>query len=310
MTALVIGVDGGGSATRVVLADEQGATLASADGAGSAVHPGDEARSADIIGGLVREALARYEGGGATARVLCAGVAGVGREGPRQALRRALVERELADEVLVRPDAGVAFTDAFADGAGILLIAGTGSIALGRGPTGAEARCGGWGPVIGDEGSGAWIGRRVLSAVTAALDGREPDTALVGAVLTALELTDPTHIIDWAATATPAALAALAPLCAGVAEGGDRRASSLLSLAAEELALHVRTLARDLFHEERASFPLALAGGLLAPGSSLRRRVEHRVKSAAAGADVRSEPVVPVRGAVREALRALAGAAS
>jgi glucosamine kinase len=89
------------------------------------------------------------------------------------------------------------------------------------------------------------------------------------------------------------------------AEAGDLRANALLSIAVEELVLHVRTLGRQLFVDERALIPVALAGGLLTRGSPLRRRLEHRIKTAVPGAHVRAEPVVPVRGAVRGALRFL-----
>jgi glucosamine kinase len=216
-----------------------------------------------------------------------------------------LASRELAEEIVVHADATVALDDAFADGAGILLIAGTGSVAFGRGPTGSFARCGGWGPAFGDEGSGAWIGRRALSIVTAAADGREPETALTGAILTAAELNDVADLIPWAAGATPAKLATLAPVVMSVADAGDLRAYAVLTLATEELVLHARTLARKLFGDERATAPLALAGGLLAKGSTMRKRVEHRLKSAVPGAQVRAEEVVPARGAVRGALRFL-----
>ncbi len=305
MSTIVIGIDGGGSRTRVIVADENGHQVGSADGSGSAVRPGEAERSAQVMERLVHDALASCAMTHVTPKVLCVGAAGVGREGERQALWQALAARELAEEVVVHADAAVALDDAFGDGAGILLISGTGSVAFGRGPTGEFGRCGGWGPVCGDEGSGAWIGRRALSIVTAATDGREPDTALVGAILTAAEIDHADALIAWAATATPSQLAELAPVVVSVGDAGDLRANSLLSLAAEELAIHVRTLARRLFGEERAACPVALAGGLLGPGTSLRRRVEHRLKSAVPGAQIRAEEVVPVRGAVRGALRFL-----
>jgi glucosamine kinase len=305
MTSIVIGVDGGGSKTRVIVADEQGVQLGSAEGAGCAVRPGEADRSGEMIAELCRDALASCAMTHVTPKVLCVGVAGVGREGERQALWQDLVSRELAEEVVVHADAAVALDDAFGDGAGILLIAGTGSVAFGRGPTGTQERCGGWGPVCGDEGSGAWIGRRALSVVTASVDGREPETALVGAILTAAEIQDARQLIPWAASASPATLATLAPVVVAVAEAGDLRANALLSLASEELTLHVRTLARKLFGDERAACPVALGGGLLAPGAPLRKRVEHRLKSAVPGAQMRAEEVVPVRGAIRGALRFL-----
>jgi glucosamine kinase len=90
------------------------------------------------------------------------------------------------------------------------------------------------------------------------------------------------------------------------ADSGDRRADTLLAMAAEELVLHVRTLARALFLDERAAVPVALAGGLLARGSALRRRVEQRMKSAVPGAQLRTQAVDPARGAVKGALKLLA----
>ena len=305
MISIVIGVDGGGSKTRVVVADEQGTQLGSAEGVGSAVRPGEAEHSADVIATICREALASCSMTHVSPKVMCVGVAGVGRDVEREALWQALVSRELAEEVVVHADASVALDDAFGDGPGILLIAGTGSVAFGRAPTGTSGRCGGWGPVCGDEGGGAWIGRRALSVVTAAVDGREPETALVGAILTAAEVDDARQLIPWAASAPPATLATLAPIVATVADAGDLRANAILSLAAEELSLHVRTLARQLFGDERAACPVALGGGLLAPGMPLRKRVEHRLKSSVPGAQVRAEEVVPVRGAVRGALRFL-----
>ena len=118
-------------------------------------------------------------------------------------------------------------------------------------------------------------------------------------------MNDVSDLVGWAASATPAKLATLAPVVMSVADAGDLRANALVTLAVEELMLHLRTLARQLFVDERASVPVALAGGLLARGTTLRKRLEHRLKSAVPGAHVRADEVVPVRGAVRGALRFL-----
>jgi glucosamine kinase len=303
MIGLVIGVDAGGSRTRVAVADANGETIATSEREGGAVKPGEIERSASIIAAAVRDALITLDPTLGAPRALCAGVAGVGRESERRALSEALLNESLADDVLVMTDAEIAMADAFGDEAGIVLIAGTGSIAHGRGPTGILERVGGWGPNIGDEGGGFWIARRALSIVTAATDGREPETSLVGAILTAAELDQVESLISWASTATVSQMASLAPVVVASAEAGDLRANALLGLAAEELVLHLRTLARSLFEDERAAVHIALGGGLLEPGSALRRRVEHRLKSAVPGGKVHAAPIVAVRGAVRRALQ-------
>ena len=106
-----------------------------------------------------------------------------------------------------------------------------------------------------------------------------------------------------ASAASPADLGKLAPVVLEVAATGDLRANSLVTLAVEELSRHVRTLARKLFSDERAAFRLALHGGLIAPKSLLRRRLEQRLKSIAPGATVLTERVMPERGAVKFAMR-------
>ncbi|NUS48058.1 MAG: hypothetical protein HOQ15_10745, partial [Gemmatimonadaceae bacterium] len=283
----------------------QGTALGEVVGPASGVKPGRADASADVIAASVRDALASCEMTHVVPKVLCIGVAGVGRDSERQALWQALAGRELAEEVVVHPDYSIALDDAFGDGAGILLISGTGSVAFGRGPSGTIARCGGWGAAIGDEGSGAWVGRRALSVVTAAADGREPETALMGAVLTAAQVNEPLELIAWAAQATPAQLATLAPVVSSVADAGDLRANALISLAVEELVLHVRSLARQLFGDERAAMPVAFSGGMLTRGTTLRKRLEQRLRSAVPGAQVQAAEVDAARGAVRGALRFL-----
>lgn len=304
MTEVVIGVDGGGTRTRVVVADLTGQALSSAEAGPSAVRSGRAAESAAVIASAVHEAL-NARGADVTPRALCVGVAGVGREDERSALHRELDRLALADEVIIAADAMIGLADAFGDGPGVLVVAGTGSIGYGRGPTGAFARCGGWGPVCGDEGSGAWLGRRALSVVTASHDGREPETALTASLLQALKLEKVADLIPWAAAATPADLASLCPAIFTAALTGDLRANSLVTLAAEELVLHARMLARQLFVDERASVPLALGGGLLSPGSLLRKRLLGRARTAVPGAVLHEAEVVPTRGAVWLARRAL-----
>jgi len=304
MSEIVIGVDGGGSKTRVMVGTADGEELATVDGPGSAVSPGLAAHSADVIADLVTRALGEVAQPGAVfPRVLYCGVAGTGREDQRRALHEALDEKELAEEVVIDSDGLVALYDAFEDREGILLVAGTGSIAYGRSPSGTLVRCGGWGPAFGDEGSGGWIGRRALSIVAASSDGREPATALLFPILAATQCEDVHDLIPWAAAADARAFASLVPAVLTTAASGDPRASALVTLAAEELVLHIRALARQLFGDERAAVSVALSGGLMRRGSLLRKRLEQRLRSAVPGAQLRAEDVLPARGALRAAAR-------
>src|SRR3954468_4000885 len=304
MSEIVIGVDGGGSKTRVLVATAEGEVLASAEGPKSAVTPGEAERSAEVIAELVTRALSEIALPGAVLpRVLYCGVAGTGRDEERRALHAALDAKELAEEVVIDSDGLIAMYDAFDDRSGILLVVGTGSIAYGRSPAGEIVRCGGWGPAFGDEGSGGWIGRKALGIVAASSDGREPPTALLFPILAATQCEDVQDLIPWAAAADARAFATLAPVVFTTATAGDPRANALVALAAEELVLHIRALARQLFTDERAAVAVALSGGLMERGSPLRKRLEQRLKSAVPGAQLRSEEVLPARGALRAAAR-------
>ncbi|MEA2705250.1 MAG: glucosamine kinase [Gemmatimonadaceae bacterium] len=304
MSEIVIGVDGGGSKTRVLVGTAEGEVLATVDGAKSAVSPGQAERSADVIADLVTRALSEIaQPGTVFPRVLYCGVAGTGRDEERRALHDALDAKELAEEVVIDSDGLIAMYDAFDDRAGILLVVGTGSIAYGRSPAGEIVRCGGWGPAFGDEGSGGWIGRRALGIVAASSDGREPATALLFPILAATQCEDVEDLIPWAAAADARSFATLAPVVFSTAAAGDQRANALITLAAEELVLHIRALARQLFTDERAAVAVALSGGLMDRGSPLRKRLEQRLRSAVPGANLRAEEVLPARGALRAAAR-------
>ncbi|MGI8766473.1 MAG: BadF/BadG/BcrA/BcrD ATPase family protein [Gemmatimonadaceae bacterium] len=268
--------------------------------------PGNAGHSAMVMAGLVGSAPASAEQGDRVPRALYAGVAGTGRETEQLELQNALTRRSLADEVVVETDAEIALADAFGESAGIILIAGTGSIAFGRSPAGVIARCGGWGIAFGDEGSGAWIGRRALSVVAAAHDGREPETALTGAILTAAQVNEPEQLIPWAIAADKESFGALAPSVLAMAMQDDVRANSIIDMAVEELVLHIRALGKRLFLDDRAAFDVAFTGGLLGRGSLLRKRLERRLKTAVPGATVNSVEIDAARGAVKLALRSAA----
>ena len=302
MKELIAGVDGGGSKTRLILATETGDELASVEGGRSGMRPGEAKKAGATVAALVSEALSIAGILDAVPTILYGGFAGVGRAEERRDLENELSRLGVADEVVVDSDAAIALVDAFGDGPGIIVIAGTGSIAYARGINGELARCGGWGPVFGDEGSGGWLGRRALGVVAAAADGREPPTALTGGILTAAEVNTPEELIPWAIAASTTAIASLAPVVIATAEAGDPRAHALVSLAVEELVVHARALAQRLFEDERAAIPMAFSGGLLQKGTLLRKQLERRLRSAVPGAQLRSAEIVPARGAVRAAM--------
>src|SRR5262249_17479543 len=163
--------------------------------------------------------------------------------------------------------------------------------------------CGGWGPNCGDEGSGGWIGPRALSGGTPSGGGRGPATKLLGAVAPAGGGHRGGQTLTRGARPPPPPPPPPPPRAAPPppppsADAGDARAEALLSLACEELMLHVRTLARTLFGDERAACPVALTGGLIGPGRPLRKRLEKRLKSAVPGSNLHSAEVVAMRGAV------------
>jgi N-acetylmuramic acid 6-phosphate etherase len=267
----VIGVDGGGTHARAVVVDATGDDLARGEAPGAVVTLQSPADAVAGVSRAVREA-ARNAGVELPGAVLWAGLSGAGHEGARLAALHELAAVGLAERVMVGTDVEAAFHSAFRGGPGILLIAGTGSIAWARSPEGRVVRAGGWGVHIGDEGSGYAVGLGALRAVARAEDGRAESTAMRDAVLGALGLVEPEELIPWAAAATKAEVAALVPVVARIAASGDRAASALLDDAVAELATHLTAvLSRAGSWPGRA--PLVMWGGLIAREGSLRTRL-------------------------------------
>ena len=268
MSPILIGADVGGTKTAVAVV--QGDTVvARADGPGAALRPGRTLQSAATIADVVRRALAGI--GQLRGDVLVVGAAGAGRRAERDELARALRGEVLAERVLVTTDIEIALTAAFGDGPGIVVSAGTGSIAVARDPSGALHRMGGYGWQMGDEGSGYAIGRAALGAVSRARDGRSPETPLQQRLLAVTRSGDFDELVRWATTASPAEVAALAPAVLEVAAAGDVVARGIADYAARELS----QLAICLLPQLAGGEPLrvALAGGLLDADTLLRRMV-------------------------------------
>ncbi len=269
---LLIGADVGGSKTAVGVS-EGADVLVRTDGPGAAVRPGRALASAGMIAEVVRRALAGV--GRLSGDVLLVGAAGAGRDPERSELAKALRGENLAERVVVTTDIELALAGAFERGPGIVVSAGTGSIAVGRDTKGAHRRIGGYGWQMGDEGSGYAIGRAALGAVSRAEDGRSPHTALSDRVLKATRSPDFDSLVRWAASASPSELAGLAPHVLEVAAQGDPLAQGIADYAARELS----QLAICLLPLLQAEPPVgvALTGGLLAEDRPLRRSVLARL---------------------------------
>ncbi|HUR94518.1 MAG TPA: BadF/BadG/BcrA/BcrD ATPase family protein [Gemmatimonadales bacterium] len=297
MTRILIGADVGGSKTAVGVSDGR-AILARAEGAGAALRPGRALASASIISGTVREALAGA--GRLTGDVLYVGAAGAGRAPERAELRKLLRSENLAGTVVVATDIEIALAAAFDESPGIVVSAGTGSVAVGRDRAGAQHRIGGYGWQMGDEGSGYAIGRAALGAVSRAVDGRSPRTALSDRVLTASRCENFDALVRWAAGASPAEVAALAPHVLDVAAHGDPLAQGIADYAARELSQLAICLLPKL--EGGTPVGVAITGGLLSTDGSLRRSVLARLREQPGLAPVEA-PVDAVVGAIRLAAR-------
>jgi len=299
----VVGVDGGGSGCRALILTPEGEERGRAEGPPALVDPSDPGRAAAAIAATVREA-ATHAGFPLPAGALWAGLAGAGRRGEREGVEIALRSLHLAGTVRVGMDVEGAHRDAFAGGPGVLLVVGTGSMAWGRDPDGREVRVGGWGSLLGDEGSGYWLGLGGLRAVARASDGRGPPTVLTDTLLELLGLPAPPALISWSATASKGEVAALAPHVLEAAFSGDRAGAELLKSAVAALLRHLEVV-RTRWPREEEDIPMALAGGLADGIPPFRERLETLMKDV--GGRLAPSPVVPVRGAAHLALELLAG---
>jgi glucosamine kinase len=243
--AYVIGIDGGGTRTTLALARMDGTEIFRRTGPAGLVDPRRPTASAEMLTALVREALAAagIEGPAAS---LCAGLAGVGNAAERSMVENALRREEVAMAVCVRSDGETALHGALGGAAGLLLIAGTGSVAYGRAEDGRVERCGGWGMVVGDEGSGYAMGRAALAAALADADGRGEPTRLRAVLLAALGLSLADAVPPWAGRSEKSEIAALAVHVLRLAEEGDAVALRIARGAAADLAAHARALVQRL----------------------------------------------------------------
>ncbi|MEO5825838.1 MAG: BadF/BadG/BcrA/BcrD ATPase family protein [Gemmatimonadales bacterium] len=283
---IVIGADVGGTSSRVALFRGD-VERARAEGRGGPMRAGSGEALAERLAELARPLLLREDGPRADAFVV--GASGAGRSAEREELRAALERHRLAWKVIVVGDAELARAAAFSGGAGVLVIAGTGSIAISLDNAGTMRRVGGLGWRMGDQGSAYWLALRALEAVGLMHDSIGPPTRLAERLPAAAKVPGVAALVRWSTTASAADVAALAPTVIACADEGDAVATELRSAALEALAALATAAGAG-------PMPVALSGGLLAPGRPLRDRLADALE--AAGVTVIRKAVDPCRGAI------------
>jgi glucosamine kinase len=286
---LLLGLDIGGSTTRARLA-RGGRTVAEAAGASASLAAVGEQAAAAALAAVLDE-LGRPRVDAAVA-----GAAGCDTPEAVAQMRGLLAAALPGAAVDVVHDSRLVLAAAGLD-AGIAVIAGTGSVVYGAAPDGREARAGGWGHLLGDEGSGYWVVREAVRRVLAADDRGEPPGPLALRLLEATGGSDPPALIThFHRHREPARWAALSHAVLEAEPG-------LAASAASELALAATTVARLLGLDG----PVVLAGGLLLGEPALTGALEAALAAALPGATVVRADGEPVAGAVRLAERLAAG---
>lgn len=316
---LHLAIDAGGTSTRCLLADDTRVLARSSTGTVKLMRV-SEANATARLCALLAEvaAVAGVPLSGVTRT--CFGLAGSSSASVRNWATQTIAST-VAGELLLCGDEEIALDAAFAGGPGILLIAGTGSNAIGRSRVGALFTAGGWGPVLGDEGSGYWIG---LEAIRAALRDQDrashdvqnntsPSILLreierywhigsLGDLVALANLRAPSE------TAAPPDFASLAPVVARCAEQGDLLAAGILTRAGEELAGLVALVYRKMIAApsaagatellQGAETPIAFTGGILNHIAPVRKAFLAQLAASVPSARVGESPVDPLDGAL------------
>ncbi|HTV02024.1 MAG TPA: BadF/BadG/BcrA/BcrD ATPase family protein, partial [Luteitalea sp.] len=256
----------------------------------------------EVIDEVLGEAHARPD-------VICLGSAGVDRPEDNVIIQGIMRRIGARARVLITNDALIALVAGAGLAPGIVVIAGTGSIAYGRNDRNEAARAGGWGYILADEGSGFWIGRQALRAVVREHDGRGPATSLTPLVLEFFGVTRPEELVRevYRHYLKPSDIARCASLVERARASGDGVAGHITSVAADELAASVRSVVRQL--ELTDPFPVIMAGGAFHAVPWLQAALRERLADVQPMAAVTLLTTEPALGAVRLALAEAQGGA-
>ena len=303
----VLGLDAGGTKTVCLLADAEGVILSSARRGGANLQASGELEVEKVLHDVMEDALA---GTDIVPAAICLGIAGADRPNDGEMVRGIMRRIGSKARVLVVNDALVALEAGAPGQPGVVIISGTGSIAYGRNARGEAARSGGWGYVLGDEGSGYWIGRAALRAVLREADRRGPRTALTPMLLRHFSVAQAQGLIHevYHGNLKPAAIGALATCVQQAFGEGDEVAVGILHGAARELEASALSVATRLDLAGQ-SFPFILAGGIFRAVPWLEQELSRRLPASVPGSSARLLDREPAEGAVAFALQEARGGA-
>lgn len=300
MTRFYLGVDGGQSSTTTIIADQDGRVVGVGHSGPCNHVSSDEAKEKFLR--VLRECLWQAISSAGLGldpphfRAACLGFSGGAED--KTTYSQEVVS---SDYLKVTHDAEIALIGATEGKPGIVVIAGTGSIAFGRNAEGRTARAGGWGYIFGDEGGAFDIVRRALRAALQFEEGWGPATKLYERLLEKTEMQSANHLLHrWYAENRRQTTAEFAPLVTGAAEEGDAVAKQIVNEAATALAWYVQGVFRNLFRGHE-TVPVAHVGGVFR-SASIRTAFTERIR-AVIPCDVITPILSPAAGALLEALR-------
>jgi glucosamine kinase len=296
-----LGIDGGGTKTTCAVGDDSSVLATASAGPSNIVRVG-EATTRESLHQAVRQACAAA--GITPSQVLRTCVGGSGAARPElAAIVREFLAEMLSTPVDVVGDMQIALEAAFDEGPGVIVIAGTGSIAYGRDRQGKTVRAGGWGFAIGDEGSAHWIGRAAVIALLRASDQNEVagDSALAAALFRAWGVRSLSDLARAANSVPPPDFSALFP---AVLATKDELAAQVLRSAGRELAQVADIAIGRLFAKaEPGPVPVGMVGGVFRHAELVRQVFYNELRRLDPRAEVIPQVVEPVEGALRMARR-------
>lgn len=295
---LVIAIDAGGTKTDCLVGTIHGEVLARAWAGPANFQVSGPAGVKAEISAAIGRARNLLPAGDEAFDVAFAGIAGVDRPGDRQEVAGLLQGAGIAGKIVVENDAVIALAGGTLCQPGVVVIAGTGSIAFGMNSKGEKARAGGWGYLLGDEGSAYDIGRQALLSVVRASDGRGDPTALFEAVLQHLKAASPDDLVElvYRKGLGRTDIAGLAVVVGEAARKGDRVALRILRRAGAELGLAAASVVRALGMQDDAVLCVT-SGGVFAAGDIVRKALARELAKAAPVCEVVEARFPPVVGA-------------